>query len=223
MKQEVIAIDGPAASGKSTVAKEVAQRIGAVYADSGALYRLVTWWLLAQGIDPEDHQAVRGALEKLKIDAAVVEGRITYSTGDECPADALRTQRVNSAVSPVAANADVRHVVTAILQSLARFGMLVMEGRDIGTVVFPDAAFKFYLDASPEVRARRRFTDKDGNVDKAALEDVHKSLARRDVIDSSRKTAPLRIADDAAVIDTSDLDIEGVVKRILDTVASDIC
>ena len=214
MKQAVIAIDGPAASGKSTVAKAVAKRIGAVYADSGALYRLVTWWLLGMGIDPEDDQSVRAALGELKVTAAVVDGRISYSTGADCPPDALRTQRVNLAVSPVAANPDVRNVVTAVLQSLLRFGMLVMEGRDIGTVVFPEAAYKFYLDASPEVRARRRFTDKDGNVDKIGLDDVLKSLARRDKIDSSRKAAPLRTADDAIVIDTSDLDINGVVEQI---------
>lgn len=216
MKEKVIAIDGPSASGKSTVARVVAKMLDAVYVDSGALYRLVAWWMLKNNVDVHDGAAVATALDKLNIKCTVENGCSCYSTDLECPPNELRTSELNNAVSPVAANPVVRKVVTDTLRSLAQYGLLVMEGRDIGTAVFPHAVRKFYLDASPEVRAMRRHQDREGNVDKSELAEVKQSLARRDVIDSGRKTAPLRVADDAIVIDSSELDIEGVVARIIE-------
>lgn len=209
---DVIAIDGPSASGKSTVARKVASRLGGLYVDSGALYRAVAWQVLARGKDPQDQDAVTDTSDMIDARFFVENGAVVFEMEGERPGEALRTESVNVAVSPVAANPAVRAKVTDWLRAMRELGKLVMEGRDIGTVVFPDASFKFYLDASPEERARRRHAE---STEDLSVDAVGASLQRRDQIDSRRMTAPLTVADDAIVIDSTGLSIDDVVEDIL--------
>ncbi|MFU8780734.1 MAG: (d)CMP kinase [Kiritimatiellia bacterium] len=214
-KDDVIAIDGPSASGKSTVARKVAAALSWLYVDSGALYRAVAWQTLQAGIDPADQDAVAVHVGTIDARFFVEEGAVLFEMAGERPGEALRRETVNQAVSPVAANAVVRERVTAWLRGMRSLGKLVMEGRDIGSVVFPAAAFKFYLDASPEERARRRHAESQDNL---TVDAVGASLQRRDQIDSRRMTAPLTVAQDAQTIDSTGLGIDDVVAAILNRV-----
>lgn len=214
----IIAIDGPAASGKSTVARRVARALGDLYVDSGAVYRGITLAVLQRGVDPADENAVMQVLTGVDMEFFEHDGAVNFRLDGVEPGDALRTQEVNNAVSPVAALGGVRRQVVAWLQGLARLGNLVMEGRDIGTAVFPDTPLKFYLDASPEERARRRhveMSDRGAGVDREA---VDANLRRRDDIDSRRARDPLTVAPGANVVDSTGMEIEDVVAVILDRV-----
>ena len=209
---QVIAIDGPAASGKSTVSRRVAARLGFLYVDSGALYRGMTWAALREGADCMDQAAVLRVVETCPIEFFVEDGAVRFAIDGIEPGDELRTDAINEHVSPVAANPGVRVKVVAWLRDMLRFGHLVVEGRDIGTKVFPDARVKFYLDADPEERARRRHGETAGG---ASVAQVGASLKRRDRIDSGRKVDPLKTAEDACVIDSTDLSIDDVVELVV--------
>lgn len=210
---DVIAIDGPAASGKSTVARRVAEATGALYVDSGALYRAVAWTVLEAGVDPQDADAVAAMVPAIQMRFFVAGPAVGFAIDGQEPGAALRTERVNQAVSPVAANPVVRAHVTGWLRDMTALGGLVMEGRDIGTVVFPTAPFKFYLDASPEVRAQRRHAEM--TAEALTVDAVGASLSRRDQIDSRRATAPLATAPDAIVVDSSGMGVDEVVACVL--------
>jgi len=216
---DVIAVDGPAASGKSTVSRRVAEALGRLYVDSGALYRAVTWKALSAGIDPTDGEAVAALAGRMSpeffTDGAAVRFRVDGIVLDR----ELRTEAINRNVSPVAATERVRRSVVAWLRRTPAFGPLVMEGRDIGTAVFPDARHKFYLDASPEERARRRHAEMAAQGDGLSVDQVGRSIGNRDRIDSGRKTAPLKTAPDAVVIDSTGLTIEQAVHCIVARVA----
>jgi cytidylate kinase len=212
MPSDVIAIDGPAASGKSTVARRVAAELGYLYVDSGAVYRAVAWKVLAEAVNAGDPVAVEALMRRVTIAFEVVGGAAHVRINGCDPGAALRSERVGEGVSEVAAVPAVRDRVTAALRGLRGLGGLVMEGRDIGTVVFPDARHKVYLDASAEERTRRRHAELQGGADMQA---VRASLERRDGKDSGRPTAPLRVAPDAVVIDTTSLTIDRVVARII--------
>ena len=201
---QVVAIDGPAASGKSSVAREVARRIGFGYVNSGALYRAVTWHVLQQAISPGDVEAVVRLLEASRIDCDLREGSSGVLINGVDPAGNLRDARVNDEVSRVSSFPRVREILVARMRASANDRDVVMEGRDIGSVVFPETPYKFYIDASPEVRLRRRIAQ--GERDQ---------IAARDHADSSRLASPLVIANDAHVIDSSDLSIESVVDEII--------
>ncbi len=213
---EVIAIDGPAASGKSTAARQVAEALGVPYVNTGNLYRAVAWAALARGIDP----ALPGAdlapvLATLSLEhRRDPDGSLTLLV-DGRPAGAeIRSPEVAKRVSQVAARPEVRAWLVARQRACAALGLIVMEGRDIGTVIFPRARFKFFLTASPEVRARRRLAQ-DGEVPAdATVASVAAEIARRDEMDSNRTHAPLRQAPDAELVDSSGLTIEQVVARI---------
>jgi CMP/dCMP kinase len=200
----VIAIDGPAASGKSTVAREIARRLGFVYVNSGAMYRAVTWCVLEKGVDPENADAIAALVERANICSEVVDhsARIVIEGVDPTPH--LRDARVNEEVSRVSTVTRVRSILDEKMRAFARDHDLVVEGRDIGSVVFPETPFKFYIDASPDVRRRRR-----------AAEGQRDEILSRDQADSSRVAAPLVIAEDALVIDSSHLTIDGVVGEII--------
>ena len=204
----VIAIDGPAASGKSSVARELARRLGFVYVNTGAMYRAVTWLAVAAGVEPSEAEAVGALLDRSELRFRVAgegtprESVILVNGAD--PAPFLCEPGVNAAVSRIAAIPKVRQTLVARQREFACEHDVVMEGRDIGTVVFPETPLKFYIDASPEVRARRRAAQ--GQAD---------DLAARDRTDSSRKDSPLMIAADAQVIDSSELTVAGVVESIL--------
>ena len=199
----VIAIDGPAASGKSSVARELARRLRFVYVNSGAIYRAITWHILEKGIHAEDLDGVAQALESAAVTSCLSDGESRVLIDNVDPADHLRDDRVNESVARVSRLPAVREIVSKKLHDIARCEDLVVEGRDIGSVVFPDTPYKFYIDASPEVRLQRRIAQ--GERDEIAL---------RDQADSSRSVSPLVIAKDARVIDTSHLTVEKVVGEI---------
>lgn len=210
----VIAIDGPAASGKSTVAKLVAKATGGLYVDSGALYRAITWQALQEGVDTTDFTANAKLAQSIEPEFYISENAVCFKiSGKELTAE-LRTPEINHHVSFIAATPEARDVVVAWLRKMPELGNLVMEGRDIGTAVFPNAKNKFYLDASPEERARRRHAEQANTDTKQTVTEVNSSLKRRDKIDSSRKKDPLKIADDATIIDSTGKSIEDVVNFI---------
>lgn len=210
---KVIAIDGPAGSGKSTVARAVAERIGLPYLDTGAMYRSVAFAALRAGVDPDDAEVVGNLAEALVLDVAA-DGTVRVDGVDATIE--IRGPEVTRAVSIVAANARVRAEMRQRQREwAAQRGGGVMEGRDIGTVVFPDAALKVYLDADPEVRAARRSKE----MTDLAFETVAADLARRDALDQGRDTDPLTEAEDAFVVDTTDLSVEEIVDVILERLA----
>lgn len=214
MPSRIIAVDGPAASGKSTVARRLAALWGCRYVDSGALYRGIAWKVLDQARDPSCPADVLAVLTAMQVEFFVADGAVRYRIDGYEPRVEIRQEHVSAAVSAVAAIPEVRTQVTAWLRDMTRFGDLVMEGRDIGTVVFPQADAKFYLDASPEERARRRHAELDPAGTHQSVDRVKSSLQTRDQKDSRRATAPLRMAADARVVDTTGLSIDDVVARI---------
>ncbi|HEX7517467.1 MAG TPA: (d)CMP kinase [Chthoniobacterales bacterium] len=200
----VVAIDGPAASGKSSVARELAKKIGFDYVNSGAMYRAVTWHVLQNAISPGDGDAIAHLLETSRIDCDLGDDGSRILIDGVDPAEHLRDDRVNDEVSLVSSVLRVREILVAKMRAYASDRDVVMEGRDIGSVVFPETPYKFYIDASPEVRLRRRIAQ--GQRDQ---------IAARDHADSARRASPLVIAEDAHVIDSSNLTIEGVVGEII--------
>jgi len=200
----VVAIDGPAASGKSSVARALARRLGVIYVNTGAMYRAATWLAVRRGVDLRDPAAIAALPLSRAMEYGVAEGKSTLRVEGEDPEPHLTAPEVNAGVSLVAAVPAVRVELVARQRDYLQRGDLVMEGRDIGSAVFPETPYKFYIDASPEVRARRR-----------AAQGFHDDLAARDRIDSSRAASPLLIAPGAQVIDSSELTIEGVVDEIV--------
>lgn len=214
----VIAIDGPSASGKSTVARESARALGFNYVDSGSLYRGLTWKCLRERVNVEDPAAVIELLERIKLDLFVEEHAVRFTIDGEDPGAQVRSVPVQERVSDVAAVPEVRSYLVSLLRETTRFGSLVMEGRDIGTVVFPDTPFKFYLDADPEERARRRHQEMLQSASDTTVDNVLDSLRRRDRKDTTRKAAPLQIALGARVIDSTSMNIADVVKLVVEQV-----
>lgn len=215
----IIAIDGPAASGKSTVAREVAKRMNCIYVDSGSLYRGVTWQMLRAGICTKNPLAVIPELLKSKWKFEVRNRSVVFSIDGVEPGEELRDKDVREAVSDIAAMPAVRVFVVRNLRKLKKLGSLAMEGRDIGSVVFPKTPYKFYLDANPEERAKRRHAELVAKGETEKAQEVLESLQRRDEKDSSRKTAPLKIADGAYVIDSSGQSIEEVTRILMNRIA----
>ncbi len=220
MFPSTIAIDGPAASGKSTLGELLAVRLGYVYFDSGIMYRTVTWAALERGIPISDEAAVTRLAEIIHIDVqppTIQDGRqFTITIDGHDGTWELRRPEVDASVSPVSAYAGVRAAVTAQLRRIAARGNLIMAGRDIGTVVLPDAELKIYLDATVEERARRRQLEREAQGRRITLEEMKREIERRDIIDSSRAVAPLRRAIDAVYLDNTGLDIEQTVERALE-------
>lgn len=214
----MIAIDGPAASGKSTIGELLARRLGYLYLDTGVMYRAVTWAALSRGVPIEDETAVTALAERLRIDVilpALDDGRQYTVLADGVDVTwQIRTPEVNAHVSPVSAYAGVRREMVRQQRRVAAAGPVVMAGRDIGTVVLPDAGLKLYLDASVEERARRRWREILARGEEADYEAVLASMHRRDEIDSSRAASPLRAADDAVVLDTTSLSIKEVMAAV---------
>lgn len=213
-----VAIDGPSASGKSTVARQAARALGFHYVDSGSLYRGLTWKCLREGVNTEDPAAVADLVQRTQLDFFVEEGAIRFTLDGEDPGAQIRSMPVQERVSDVAAVPAVRTRVVQHLRETTRFGSLVMEGRDIGTVVFPDTPFKFYLDADPEERARRRHQEMVQSASDTTVDNVLASLKRRDRKDSTRKTAPLQIALGARVIDSTTMAVTDVVALVVQQV-----
>lgn len=200
----VIAIDGPAASGKSSVARALARRLGFVYVNTGAMYRALTWLAVSKGVPTADAGRVHQLLHFTSIVCSVTDGQSTILLDGLDPEPHLVSDEVNANVSAIATIPEVRRVLVAKQRAYARDHNIVMEGRDIGSAVFPETPYKFYVDASPEVRARRR-----------AAQGLRDSVATRDKVDSTRRTSPLIIAEDAHVIDSSNLTVDGVAGEIV--------
>jgi len=215
---KTIAIDGPSASGKSSVSKGVAAELGFIYVDSGALYRGVTWQAIRKGVDTTNAAAMAESMHNAEWNFFVQDGAAIFSVDGDIPVQELREKDVREAVADVAAIPEVRKFVVESLQSLENFGSLVMEGRDIGTVVFPDSPYKFYLDADPEERALRRYRELVAAGEDEKAHEVMDSLKKRDQIDSTRKTDPLTVAPGANVIDSTSMTLEEVIQTVIDNV-----
>jgi cytidylate kinase len=212
----IVAIDGPAGAGKSTIARRLAAELGFLYIDSGAMYRAVGLEALKRGIPLEDEAALetlaRSADIGLKDDPPSV-----FLDGEEIT-EAIRTQAVADAASRVSALASVRRALVEKQRAMGAAGSVVMEGRDIGTVVFPEADVKIYLDAAPEIRARRRLKDIEATGVKADIEQIAREIAERDYRDKTRADSPLVQAPDAVYLDTSNMTIDEVVASIREIV-----
>ena len=216
---ERIAIDGPAASGKSTLAEKLARALGYLYFDTGVMYRAVTWAALQRGIAVEDADKLTALAANLDIDVrppSVDDGRAydVWVNGKDVTW-AIRSPEVDRWVSVVAAHPGVREALTEKQRQIGRRGKVVMVGRDIGTVVMPDADLKIYLDASAEERARRRYRERLARGESADYEQILHAVRARDRLDSRRAVAPLRPADDAVVIDSDGLDAEQVLSKVM--------
>ena len=215
----IIAIDGPAASGKSTLAQKLADKLGYLYLDTGVMYRAVTLAALEKGCNLADEAAVTALAESVAIDvrpASVNDGRI-YDVwlDNEDVTWKIRRADVEANVSPVSAYKGVRQAMTQQQRQIGKRGKMVMAGRDIGTVVFPDAELKIYLDASLEVRARRRYVELCQRGEKPSFEEIVSNLRSRDLIDSGRTVAPLKPAEDAIIINTDGMDQQQVFEKMM--------
>ncbi len=200
----IISIDGPAASGKSSVSREVARHLGIIFASSGELYRAVTWRALEVGVTAESQETLSAFLLQMRISSQERAGKVVFLVNDQDSTPYLSEERVNRAVSLFSRLPKFRRALLPALRDLGNHFSLVMEGRDIGSVVFPEIPYKFYLDASEAERQRRRGAQ--GIVD---------AIANRDQLDTTRKTAPLIVPPGAHVLDTTDLTLEEVVKKVL--------
>jgi cytidylate kinase len=200
----VIAIDGPAASGKSSVSRQLARQLGFVYVNSGAIYRAITWHLLQNRIRPDEDERISDALDSVALACVVRDGEARVLVGDVDAAEHLRDDRVNKSVSRVSKLPRVREIVSDRLHDCAEGHDVVIEGRDIGSVVFPDTPYKFYIDASAEVRLQRR-----------AAQGERDEITTRDRDDVSRAVSPLVQAKDAHLIDTSQVTVDQVVMQIM--------
>ncbi|MGW7441926.1 (d)CMP kinase [Kitasatospora sp. NPDC054795] len=213
----VVAIDGPSGSGKSTVSRAVAARLGLSFLDTGAMYRAMTWWMLANEVDIDDPEAVAVACGKPVIVSGTDADGPTITVDGQDVSGPIRGPEVTAKVSAVSAVPAVRFRLVELQRGCAEVAErgIVAEGRDMGTVVFPDATVKVFLTASEQARAARRAAElRAKGVEEATITAMAADLARRDAADSSRKTAPLAQAADAVLVDTSDLTLEQVIDRI---------
>ena len=217
-----IAIDGPAGAGKSTIAKKVAESRGYIYVDTGAMYRAMALFILRNGIDPDDAAAISAKCREADITIEYRDGVQVVLLGGENVNDYLRTPQVSDMASRTSVNGDVREKLVELQQELARRQNVVMDGRDIGTVVLPGAQVKIYLTASVEVRARRRFEELRAKGTDADIHEIEAQIRERDERDMNRPISPLRQAEDAVLVDTSDMTVEEVTDRILSIIEEKI-
>lgn len=214
-----IAIDGPAGAGKSTVAQLIAKRLGLLYIDTGAMYRAATWLAVKNGIDVNDGDAIAktasNAVIRLEPGDDSTSNRVRVFVNDEEVTQAIRSHEISDLVSPVSAHSPLRKVMVAQQKELAKRGGVVLDGRDIGTVVMPDADIKIYLTASADVRAHRRMKDQQALGENPDYEKLVAAIAERDNRDSTRADSPLKQADDAIAIITDNLTIDQVVDAVV--------
>lgn len=209
-----VAIDGPAGAGKSTIAKAVAKNKGLIYVDTGAMYRAVALYILRQGIDIKDAQAIADTCKGADIKIAYEDGmQVVYLNGENVNAF-LRTEEVGLTASTTSANPAVREHLLFLQKNLAAESDCIMDGRDIGTVVLPNAQVKVFLTASSEVRAKRRFDELVAKGEKADFDQIKADIEKRDYQDSHREISPLKQAEDAVLVDSSDMTIEEVIAEI---------
>ena len=211
-----IAIDGPAGAGKSTIARRVAKSRGAIYVDTGAMYRAMAYFLLREGVDPEDTAAIGEKCQEAEITIRYENGeQIVLLNGENVNAF-LRTEEVGETASVISPIPEVRKNMVALQKELAAHSDCIMDGRDIGTCVLPDARLKIYLTASSEVRAKRRYDELAAKGEETDLAQIEEDIRKRDEQDMNRKIAPLKQAEDAVLVDSSHMTIDEVVQAILD-------
>lgn len=214
-KTYAIAIDGPAGAGKSTIAKRLSKELGFVYVDTGAIYRTVAYFLDLLGVSPKDADGVERYIDELTIEIEYdADGTQHMIMNGMDVSGEIRTQDISQKASLVSAHKVVREVLLDMQRDVARKHNVIMDGRDIGTVVLPGADVKIFLTADPEVRAKRRYDELIAKGQKANLPQILKEIQQRDYQDTHREIAPLKQAKDAVLVDTSDLDIPGVVDTI---------
>ena len=210
-----IAIDGPAGAGKSTIAKRVAKELSFIYVDTGAMYRAVALYLIKNGISPEDEAGLLRACGQIHISIEYENGEQQVILNGENVTGQLRNEEVGNMASAAAAKPCVRETLLTLQRDLAVKADVLMDGRDIGTNILPDAQLKIYLTASVETRAGRRFRERQEEGEACTLEAIAKDIEERDRKDMSRETAPLKMAEDAVLVDSSEMDIEEVAARII--------
>ncbi len=210
-----IAIDGPAGAGKSTIAKVVSQELKFVYIDTGAMYRAIGLYMLRCGVAPDDEEKVCALLEEADVSIGYLDGRQQVFLNDENVSGLIRTPQAGDAASKVSVFGRVREKLVELQQRLAEKENVVMDGRDIGTVVLPNATLKIFLTASPECRAQRRYLELVEKGQGTSMEQVMKELLERDYRDMNRASSPLRQAEDAVLVDTSDMNIYEVSQTII--------
>lgn len=210
-----IAIDGPAGAGKSTIAKRAAKELSFIYVDTGAMYRAIALGLLRLGTDVADMSALASALEKIEVSIGYENGEQCVYLNGENVSGLIRTEEVSSMASVSSANQIVRDKLTDLQRGLAAREDVLMDGRDIGTMILPNAQLKIYLTASVETRAMRRYLEMKAKGVECELKEIETDIAERDYRDMNRETAPLKQADDAVLVDSSDMTIDQVVERIV--------
>ena len=213
-----IAIDGPGGAGKSSVAKAMAKELGIIYVDTGALYRNIGLFMLESGIDPKDIAAVTSALDKFTLELKFEGGRQVILLNGKDRGDEIRTPAASMAASDVSAIGAVREYLLNMQRDTAKHNSLIMDGRDIGTVILPNAEVKIFLTASPEARAKRRYLELKEKGKETPYEQVYSEMVERDKNDSTRAIAPCVPAPDALILDNSDLTQEETVNKILEIV-----
>lgn len=213
-----IAIDGPAGAGKSTIAKKLAQELGYVYVDTGAMYRAMAYYFLQQGIDKTDEAAINAAVDGADVTIRYVDGAQQVLLNGEDVTGSLRSEQVGNMASNTSVYPAVRVKLVALQQKLAQTTDVIMDGRDIGTCVLPDAQVKIYLTASVGTRAKRRYDELVEKGEQPDLEKIEADIEERDYRDMHREMSPLRQADDAVLVDSSEMNIEQVVSAILEIV-----
>lgn len=215
MKAFSVAIDGPSGAGKSTIAKFLAEKLNFLYVDTGAMYRSIGLYAARQGVAANDASAVEALLPQIKLDLAYVDGEQRIFLNGEDVSRAIRTEEASKNASAVSAIPAVRAFLLEFQRSFAKQNCILMDGRDIGTVVLPDADVKIFLTASAEARAQRRYKEQVERGEDVTLEAVFEAIRKRDEADSSRAAAPLKAADDAIVVDTTYLNLEESIAKIL--------
>ncbi len=211
-----IAIDGPGGAGKSTVSRAAAAKLGIVYVDTGALYRTIGLYVKRAGIDPKDAQAVENALKDISIELKYEDGKQCVYLNGENPADAIRTPEMSMYASAVSAIPAVRAFLLDTQRNIAKKNSVIMDGRDIGTVILPDAEVKIFLTASEECRARRRYDELTAKGQSVRFEDVLAEMTQRDRQDATREVAPATAAPDAILLDNTDLNFEQTVDAVVE-------
>lgn len=211
----IIAIDGPSASGKTTTAKGIAAKLGILHIDTGAMYRAVTFGLQNEDISSDENDKINHFLKMMTI--SYKNDNKIYLNGQDVSKE-IRKDYISSIVSNVSANQYVREKMVYLQRNIADHGDCVLEGRDIGTVVFPNAEFKFFINADVEIRAKRRFLELESMGEKVSLNKLILDIKRRDKLDSSRRLSPLKRAKDAIIIDTSDLSINEQINKIINII-----
>ena len=210
-----IAIDGPAGAGKSTVAKECAKRLNFVYVDTGAMYRAIALYLVRTGTDPENEDALKAALDEIQVELAYEDGAQQVLLNGENVTGLIRTEEVSHMASVSSAKAIVRAKLLTLQRDMAKKYNVLMDGRDIGTAILPDAQLKIYLTASTKARAQRRYLENQEKGIPCTFEEIEQDIRERDERDMNREVSPLKQAEDAVLVDSSDMNVEEVVACIL--------